>query len=66
MAIKKVSKLPDGKYKVVETLPTTDTTEIVDKVVLTKAIEVLKQDIQELEDRLAYKENILTEINKLK
>ena len=63
--IKKITKLNNKEYKVVEQFAKSEETSIVDKEALVQAIKELTNKIAEKNELLAYKKNLLKEINKI-
>ena len=63
--IDKITKLPDGTYKVEETGDAPKQTSIVNKVILKASIQSQKEEIAKKQAQLAYEENLLKEINKI-
>ena len=63
--IKKITKLNNKEYKVVEQFVKSEQTSIVDKEALVQAIKELTNKIAEKNELLAYKKNLIKEINKI-
>jgi len=60
----KIKKLPSGEYQLDETLDIPRTA-VIDKQALIVAIKTLKAQISKKNELLAYKEELLVEINKI-
>lgn len=60
-----ITKLPDGTYKIEETMPALNQVSIVDKSILEDTIRHLEQEKADLTASINKKKALLTEINKV-